>query len=142
MDILNHQQNGCAAQLLENISSTTTIIYTYNHYSTPLIPSTSRIQRSCTETAANMLDSANLTTSSNFVPQHPQRNNSMSQASEASQTAAEYVIHSLLPKHNTSVTMCRNGTNSSSRFITSQLQLEADAREALPYVSRLNFDNS
>jgi len=53
------------------------------------------------------------------------RSNSMSQASDASQTAQEYVRW-IYYGNQTLIRSCS--------FINSQLQLEADAREALPYV--------
>ena len=59
------------------------------------------------------------------VSESKPRQNSLSQASESSQTAAECVQLSLL------VALIANSLRS---FIKEQLSLEAEAREALPYV--------
>lgn len=53
--------------------------------------------------------------------------------SQDSQTAKEYEITSTTPLLKSSESIL-----TSSRFIESQIQLEADAREVLPYVSPLD----
>lgn len=65
----------------------------------------------------------------------PVRNGSLCQASETSQTAAEYVSYlSAFASRTRRVFQIVQSWHIASRFIDSQLQLEADAREALPYV--------
>ncbi len=71
---------------------------------------------------ADSADSADATLAARTKP----RTESMSQRSDNSQTAAEYVLC-----HRPQGT---DPSNSPSSFIRDQMQLEADAREALPYV--------
>ena len=61
------------------------------------------------------------------------RNGSFSAVSDGAQTASEYEIRPNSWLLGTSIAQM---LILSSRFISSQLQLEADAREALPYVSK------
>ena len=60
----------------------------------------------------------------------PRTKSISSQQSDESHTAAEYVHFQMLSTKKTAKIY--------ERFIDSQLQLEADAREALPYVSSHN----
>lgn len=66
-------------------------------------------------------------------PNEPPRNGSFSAASDGAQTASEYEKR---PNSWLLKTPIAQVLISTFRFISSQLQLEADAREALPYVSK------